>query len=95
MDVTGWITGQVFLQTVDEAEVALVTEYLTARGLASQIMTLNEEMVLDPQRPDESVSTTRFSVMVQVAGFPQMVAQSLSELMQRAHGGGWQIDPAA
>ena len=91
MDVTGWITGQIFLHSLDEAEVEKVTAFLTANGIVSQLLTMNEQMVLDPQNPDVSVSSTSYSVMAQVAGFPQVLSQVLADLMQRAHGGGWDI----
>jgi hypothetical protein len=91
MDVTGWISGQIFLHSLDEAEVERVTAFLTANGIASQLLTMNEQMVLDPQNPHVSVSSTSFSVMAQVAGFPQVLSQVLTDLMQRAHGGGWDI----
>lgn len=94
MDVTGWITGQVFLNTVDESEVQQVTAYLNARGVSTQLMTTNEQMVLDPGQPDQSVTTTSYSVAAQVAGFPQVISPVLAELMQRAHGGGWADEEA-
>lgn len=93
MEMTGWLTGQVFLQTVDEKEVAAISEFLNARSIAFQVLTLSERMQLDPGDPSDSVSTDRFSVAVQVGGFPQVVGPVLSDLIQRAHGGGW--DPAA
>jgi len=93
MDVTGWIAGQVFLHSIDEAEVEQITAFLNARGIGSQVMTMNEQMVLDPADPDVSVSTTSFSVVAQLAGFPQVISQVLAELMQRSHGGGWGTEP--
>jgi hypothetical protein len=93
MDMTGWITGQVFLQTVDEQEVQQVTTFLTERTIAYQLLTLSEHMVIDPGDPDSSVTTDRFSICIQVGGFPQVIAPVLSELIQRTHGGGWQADP--
>jgi len=95
MDVTGWITGQVFLHSIDEAEVAQVTAFLTERGVSSQIMTTNEQMVLDPSRPADSVSNISYSIVAHVTGFPQVVAPVLADLMQRAHGGGWASEPPA
>lgn len=92
MDVTGWITGQFFLNTVDEAEVQQITAVLTARGIASQVMTTNEQMVLDPAIPEQSVTTTSYCIAAQLGGFPQVIAPLLNELMQRSHGGGWILD---
>lgn len=93
MEMTGWLSGQVFLQTVDDKEVASVSAFLNARGLAFQVLTLSERMVMEPGDPDSTVSNDRFSVAIQVAGFPQVVGPVLSDLIQRTHGGGW--DPAA
>jgi hypothetical protein len=93
MDMTGWLTGQVFVQTVDEAEVEAVTAYLNARGLAFQVLTLSERMVLDQSDPSTAVSSDRFSIAVQVAGFPQVVAPVCSDLVQRVHGGDWTVPP--
>lgn len=95
MDVTGWISGQVFLHSVDEAEVQQITEFLAARGIASQVMTMNEQMLLDPARPDASVSSTSYSIVAHVAGFPQVITQVLADLMQRSHGAGWTIEDTA
>ena len=97
MDVTGWVSGQVFLQTVDENEVQQVSAFLSARGIASQVMTMSEQMLLDPAEPtSSSVTSTSYSIMVQLGGFPQMISQVLVDLMQRAHGGSWELDePAA
>ena len=92
MDVTGWMSGQVFLQTVDENEVSQVSAFLASRGLASQVMTMSEQMVLDPAEPASAVTTTSYSIMVQLGGFPQMVSQVLADLMQRAHGGSWETE---
>jgi hypothetical protein len=89
MDMTGWLTGQVFLQTVDEKEVATINEFLNARGIAFQVLTLSERMMLDPEDPSGAVSTDRFSIAVQIAGFPQVIGPVLNDLIQRAHGGGW------
>lgn len=93
MEMTGWLNGQVFVQTVDEKEVGAISEFLNARGLAFQVLTLSEHMMLDPDDPASAVSSDRFSVAIQVAGFPQVVGPVLTDLIQRTHGGGW--DPAA
>jgi hypothetical protein len=94
MDMTGWLTGQIFLQTVDENEVKQVSALLNARGIAFQVLTLSERMVLDPADPDpaKAVSSDRFSIAIQVAGFPQVLSPVLTELIQRAHGGSWQLE---
>lgn len=92
MDITGWLTGQVFLHSVDEAEVEMVTSYLAAHDIPSQVLTTDEEMVLDSARPGDSVRTTSYSVMAQLAGFPQVLSPVLGELMRRAHGGGWDVE---
>lgn len=89
MEMTGWLSGQVFLQTVDDKEVQQVSGFLNARGLAFQVLTLSERMMLDPQDPEAGVTTDRFSIAVQLAGFPQVVAPVLNDLVQRAHGAGW------
>jgi hypothetical protein len=87
--MTGWLQGQVFVQTVDEQEVAAVTAFLTARGLTFQVLTLSERMVLDETDPASGVSSDRFSIAIQLGGFPQVLAPVLSDLVQRVHGGGW------
>jgi hypothetical protein len=92
MEMTGWLAGQVFLQTVDEKEVQRVSGFLNTRGLAFQVLTLSERMVLDPQNPDAGVTTDRFSIAVQLAGFPQVVGPVLNDLVQRAHGAGWDTE---
>ncbi len=96
--MTGWINGQVFLQTVDEQEVQLIGDVLNARGISFQVLTLSERMMIDPAEPGvgvgSGVSTDRFSVAVQLGGFPQVVGPLLNELIQRAHGGGWSAEPA-
>jgi hypothetical protein len=89
MEMTGWLSGQLFLQTVDEKEVQQVSAFLNARGIAFQVLTLSERMVLDPQKPQEGVTTDRFSIAVQLGGFPQVVGPVVNDLIQRAHGGGW------
>lgn len=91
--MTGWLSGQIFLQTVDEKEVEAVTAFLNARGLAFQVLTLSERMVLDSGQPEAGVTTDRFSIAVQLAGFPQVLAPVLTEMVQRVHGGSW--DPEA
>ncbi len=90
--MTGWVTGQLFLQTVDDDEVKQVSDFLNARGIGFQVLTLSERMTLDPQEPEQAVSSDRFSVAIQLAGFPQVVGPVLSELIQRSHGGGWQLE---
>ena len=93
MDMTGWLAGQIFLQTVDEQEVATVSAFLNARGIAFQVLTLSERMQVDPTDPGATVSTDRFSIAIQMAGFPQVMGPVLNDLIQRAHGAGW--DPSA
>src|SRR3954447_26443178 len=93
MDMTGWLAGQIFVQTVDEKEVEAVTGFLNARGLAFQVLTLSERMVLDEADPASAVTSERLSVASQVAGFPQVLAPVLTDLVQRVHGGDWAVDP--
>ena len=93
MDMTGWLNGQVFLQTVDEKEVEQVTAFLNARGLAFQVLTLSERMVVDAGDPAGAVSSDRFSIAVQLGGFPQVLAPVLNDLVQRVHGAGWDPEP--
>jgi hypothetical protein len=93
MEMTGWLSGQVFLQTVDEKEVQRVSDFLNGRGLAFQVLTLSERMVLDPHNPEAGVTTDRFSIAVQLAGFPQVIGPVLNDLVQRAHGAGWEVEP--
>ncbi len=97
MDMTGWVTGQIFLQTVDENEVQQVSAWLNARGINFQVLTLSERMPLDPSDPDpeRSVSSDRFSLAVQLGGFPQVLGPVLSDLIQRSHGGGWALEESA
>jgi hypothetical protein len=96
MEMTGWLSGQVFLQTVDEGEVGAVTGFLNARGITFQVLTLSERMVVDPADPDSALTTDRFSIAIQIAGFPQVVGPVVGDLIQRTHGGGWELDgPAA
>jgi hypothetical protein len=92
MDMTGWITGQIFLQTVDDDEVRQVSDLLNARGIGFQVLTLSERITLDPDIPEQAVSSDRYSIAVQLAGFPQVVGPVLTELIQRSHGGGWQAE---
>jgi hypothetical protein len=92
MDMTGWLNGQVFLQTVDEKEVKAVTEFLNARGIAFQVLTMSERMQMDPGDPGSGVSSDRFSIAIQLGGFPQVISPVLNDLMGRAHGGGWVAD---
>lgn len=89
MEMTGWLSGQVFLQTVDESEVAVVSEFLNARGITFQVLTLSERMVVDPATPDGTLTTDRFSIAVHLSGFPQVVGPVVGDLIQRTHGGGW------
>ena len=91
MDMTGWVTGQLFLQTVDDDEVKQVSDFLNARGIGFQVLTLSERMAMDGRAddPTQAVSSERFSIAIQLAGFPQVVGPVLTELIQRSHGGGW------
>jgi hypothetical protein len=85
----------VFLQTMDEHEVQAVSSFLNARSIAYQLLTLSEHMVMDPEDLSSGVTTDRFSLCVQVSGFPQVVGPVLNDLIQRSHGGGWATeDPA-
>ena len=93
METTGWISGQLFLQTLDRAEVAEVGAFLAARGIVSQTLTQSEQMLLDPSDPATGVSSERFSIAVQLAGFPQVIAPILTELLERAHGRGFGEPP--
>ncbi len=93
MEMTGWISGQVFFQTVDQNEAQQINEFLATRGIVSQTLTQSEHLVLDPQDPSSGVTSDRFSIAVQLAGFPQVIGPVLDELTQRAHGRGWQPDP--
>jgi hypothetical protein len=95
MEMTGWLGGQVFLQTVDEREVAQVSEFLTTHGLSFQVLTLSERMVMTGGDAADAVSTDRFSVAIQIGGFPQVVGPVLNDLIQRAHGGGWEAESPA
>jgi len=93
METTGWMSGQIFLQTVDQTEAEAVTNFLNARGIISQTLTQSEQMLLDPADPNSGVTSDRFSIAVQLAGFPQVIAPVLTELLQRSHGVGWDVDP--
>jgi hypothetical protein len=93
MDMTGWLQGQVFVQTVDEKEVEAVTGFLNAHGLPFQVLTLSERMVLDETDPGSAVTTDRFSIAIQLGGFPQVLAPLLNDLVQRVHGGTWDVEP--
>ncbi|MFL6163954.1 MAG: hypothetical protein ACJ74U_17255 [Jatrophihabitantaceae bacterium] len=95
METTGWISGQLFLQTLDRAEVAEIGTFLANRGIASQTLTQSEQMLLDPTDPASGVSSERFSIAVQLAGFPQVIAPILTELLERAHGRGFHERPPA
>ncbi len=92
METTGWLSGQVFLQTVDQAEAEAITNFLNARGIISQTLTQSEQLLLDPSDPNSGVTSDRFSIAVQLAGFPQVIAPVLTELLQRSHGAGWDAD---
>ena len=89
MEMTGWLSGQVFLQTVDDAEVAAVSAFLNERQIAFQVLTLSERIVVEPDNPDGTLSTDRYSIAIHLAGFPQVVGPVANELIQRTHGGGW------
>ncbi|MGI8667292.1 MAG: hypothetical protein ACR2N4_14910 [Jatrophihabitans sp.] len=93
MEMTGWLSGQVFFQTVDQNEAQQINDFLAGRGILAQMLTQSEHLVLDPGDPSSGVSSDRFSIAVQLAGFPQVIGPVLDELIQRAHGGGWQPEP--
>jgi hypothetical protein len=93
MEMTGWLSGQVFLQTVDEREVAEVTSFLESHGISFQLLTLSEQMVITEGDGTGAVSTDRFSLAVQIGGFPQVIGPVLTDLVRRAHGGGWGPEP--
>ena len=92
MDMTGWLQGQIFIQTVDEHEVETVTAFLNAQGINFQVLTLSERLVVDEANPAEAVSTDRFSIAIQLGGFPQVVSPVITDLVQRVHGGRWDLD---
>ena len=52
-------------------------------------------MALDPEKPQDTISSDRFSVAIQLAGFPQVLSPVLNELIQRSHGGGWVVEEAS
>jgi hypothetical protein len=95
MQMTGWLSGQIFLQTVDDAEVAGVTEWLNSKSIAHQVLTATERIQLDPANPDDAVTVNSFSIGIQLAGFPQVISQVLTDITTRAHGGGWALEPPA
>jgi hypothetical protein len=95
MQMTGWLSGQIFLQTVDDREVQAVTAWLTARNLAHQVMTASERITLDANDPASAVTANSYSIGIQLAGFPQVLAQVLADITNRAHGRGWDLDPPA
>lgn len=95
MEMTGWLSGQVFLQTVDQKEVEKISRFLTSRQITFHVLTVNERMVLDLSKPEDAVSTDRYSIAIQLAGFPQALAPLLDELVRRGHGGGWDEAAAA
>jgi hypothetical protein len=39
------------------------------------------------------VTTDRFSIAIQLAGFPQVLGPVLTDLLQRVHGGSWEAEP--
>ena len=95
MEMTGWISGQVFFQTVDQGEVEQINAFLNSRGIISQVLTQSEHMMLDPGDPTVGVTSERFSIAIQIGGFPQVIGPVLNELIQRAHGGGWEVEDSA
>jgi hypothetical protein len=90
--MTGWLQGQVFVQTVDEKEVEQITAFLNARQMTFQVLTLSERMVVDERDPASAVTSDRFSIVIQLGGFPQVLAPALNDLVQRVHGGGWETE---
>jgi hypothetical protein len=92
VDMTGWVTGHVFLQTVDESEAHRASAFLAARGVAYDVLTVSDRIVVDPTDPDDGVYSGRFSVAAQLGGFPQTLAPLLTELLQRARDGDWTFD---
>jgi hypothetical protein len=95
MDMTGWLTGQVFLQTVDESEAHRASAFLAARGIQCEVLTVSDGIVFDPTDPDDGVHSRRFSVAGQLAGFPQTLAPVLSDLLRRARESDWTFDQPA
>jgi hypothetical protein len=95
MQMTGWLTGQVFLQTVDDGEVAAVTTWLNSKSIAHQVLTASERMTMDSSDPASAVTANSYSIAIQLSGFPQVIAQVLGDITTRAHGGGWALDAPA
>lgn len=95
MQMTGWLSGQVFLQTVDDEEVKTVTAWLGSKNIAHQVLTANERITLDASDPASAVTASSYSIGIQLAGFPQVIAQVLADITARAHGKGWAPDPPA
>jgi hypothetical protein len=89
MQMTGWLNGQVFLQTVDDAEVAAVTAWLNSKSIAHQVLTASERITMDQSDPASAVTANSYSIAIQISGFPQVVSQVLTDITARAHGGGW------
>ncbi|HEY2042551.1 MAG TPA: hypothetical protein VGH11_07730 [Jatrophihabitans sp.] len=89
MEITGWISGQMFLQTVDQADVETVTTFLNARSIPYQILTTTEQVVMEADKPDDSFAVDRFSIAVQLGGFPHIVSQVINDLAHRAHANDW------
>ena len=53
MEMTGWLSGQVFFQTVDQDEAQQINAFLAARGIAIEVVAdlaigLTNGSVLDP-----------------------------------------------
>ena len=72
MDMTGWVQGQVFVQTVDEQEVEQVTGFLNAHGLTFQVLTLSERMVRQTRRsPTGRCPPTGSASRSRSRGFPR------------------------
>lgn len=96
MDMTGWVDAKIFLQTVDDVEMQAATAYLASKGIATQMLTLSERMLLDPSVSDATIMSDRYSIAVPIGGFPQAIAPILDDIIQRVHGGGWspeQLEP--
>lgn len=89
MDMTGWVDAKIFLQTVDELEMQAATAYLGSKGIATQMLTLSERMMLDPEMSDATITSDRYSIAVPIGGFPQAITPILNDIIQRVHGGGW------
>jgi hypothetical protein len=93
MQMTGWISGQVFMQTVDDAEVEQATAYLNAKGISFQVLTASERITMDETDPASAVTANSYSIAIQLGGFPQVLGPVITEITQRVHGGGWVIEP--